>query len=70
MTSGRIPGTTMGFVPINPLPITRQLLDRGQQRYQINCVPCHGPRGTEGNHQQIRHDLDGQFSLPEAHQHG
>src|SRR5208282_2166289 len=22
-----------------------QLLDRGEQRYQINCLPCHGPAG-------------------------
>jgi mono/diheme cytochrome c family protein len=21
------------------------LLERGQQRYQINCLPCHGPLG-------------------------
>jgi hypothetical protein len=42
--TGHIPGTT-NFVPVNPLPITRQLLERGQQRYQINCMPCHGPDG-------------------------
>jgi mono/diheme cytochrome c family protein len=29
----------------NPLPLTRQLLDRGEQRYHINCMPCHGPAG-------------------------
>jgi hypothetical protein len=44
VNTGRIPGTT-NFVPVNPMPITRQLLDRGQQRYQINCMPCHGPDG-------------------------
>jgi mono/diheme cytochrome c family protein len=44
VTTGRIPGTT-NFAPVNPLPITRQLLERGQQRYQINCMPCHGPTG-------------------------
>jgi mono/diheme cytochrome c family protein len=44
VNTGRVPGTT-NFVPLNPLPITRQLLDRGQQRYQINCLPCHGPAG-------------------------
>jgi mono/diheme cytochrome c family protein len=27
------------------VPITRELLERGQQRYQINCMPCHGPDG-------------------------
>jgi hypothetical protein len=42
--TGRVPGTT-NFVPVNPVPITRELLERGQQRYQINCLPCHGPAG-------------------------
>jgi mono/diheme cytochrome c family protein len=44
MTTGHVPGKT-NFVELNPLPITRQLLERGQQRYQINCLPCHGPLG-------------------------
>jgi hypothetical protein len=44
VTTGHVTGTT-NFVLLNPLPITRQLLDRGQQRYQINCLPCHGPAG-------------------------
>ena len=44
VNTGRIVGTT-NWTPVNPLPITRQLLERGQQRYQINCSPCHGPDG-------------------------
>jgi mono/diheme cytochrome c family protein len=44
VNTGRIPGTT-NFIPDNPMPLTRQLLDRGEQRYQINCMPCHGPAG-------------------------
>jgi len=44
VNTGKIPGTT-NFIPLNPLPLTRQLLDRGEQRYQINCMPCHGPAG-------------------------
>ena len=44
VNTGRTPGTT-NFVQDNPLPLTRQLLDRGEQRYQINCMPCHGPTG-------------------------
>lgn len=44
VNTGVVPGTT-NFVTVNPLPITRQLLDRGQQRFQINCMPCHGPAG-------------------------
>ncbi len=42
--TGRIPGTT-NFIPNNPLPLTRQVMDRGEQRFQINCMPCHGPDG-------------------------
>lgn len=45
--TGRIPGTT-NFVETIPVPITAQLLARGQQRYQINCSPCHGALG-DGN---------------------
>ena len=44
VNTGRIPGTT-NWLPVGPLPITRQLLERGQQRFQINCMPCHGPDG-------------------------
>ncbi|HEX4122922.1 MAG TPA: cytochrome c [Verrucomicrobiae bacterium] len=44
VNTGRVPGTT-NFVPVNPMPITHQLMERGQQRYQINCMPCHGPDG-------------------------
>ena len=29
----------------NPLPITPQLLRRGQQRFDIYCAPCHSPAG-------------------------
>ena len=31
-----------------PFPITREGLDRGEQRYNIYCAPCHGRTG-EGN---------------------
>jgi mono/diheme cytochrome c family protein len=30
----------------NPLPITMALLQRGQQRFNIFCAPCHGRSGT------------------------
>jgi Cytochrome C oxidase, cbb3-type, subunit III len=33
------------FLDTIPMPITRQLLDRGQQRFDIFCTPCHGPLG-------------------------
>jgi mono/diheme cytochrome c family protein len=28
-----------------PLPISEELLQRGQQRYGIYCTPCHGIQG-------------------------
>ena len=28
-----------------PLPITRELLERGRQRFEINCAPCHDRLG-------------------------
>ena len=44
LNTGRVPGTT-NFVETIPLPVTEQLLARGQQRYTINCSPCHGAGG-------------------------
>src|SRR5439155_27042103 len=41
VNTGRVNGTT-NFVENNPLPITMELLKRGQQRFTINCSPCHG----------------------------
>jgi hypothetical protein len=29
-----------------PFPVTRELLDRGQERYDIFCSPCHDQVGT------------------------
>lgn len=28
-----------------PLPVTKELIDRGQDRYNIYCIVCHGPVG-------------------------
>lgn len=41
VNTGRVAGTT-NFVETNPLSITAGLLKRGQQRFTINCSPCHG----------------------------
>ena len=41
VNTGRIPGTTNG-VEVIPVPVTSKLLRRGQERYQISCLPCHG----------------------------
>ncbi len=42
--TGKVPGTTNGVATI-PVPLTAQLLKRGQERYNINCSPCHGGQG-------------------------
>jgi len=33
------------FVPEIPVPITREFLLRGRERYEIYCAPCHGRAG-------------------------
>ena len=43
-TTGKIAGTT-NWVETNALPITASLLTRGQERFNINCAPCHGAAG-------------------------
>jgi hypothetical protein len=47
VNTGRLPGST-NFVELNPLPVTTELLSRGQQRFTIYCSPCHGRLG-DGN---------------------
>src|SRR6266498_2558452 len=42
--TGKISGTT-NWLPTVPVPVTQQLLARGQQRFDINCSPCHGAQG-------------------------
>lgn len=33
------------WVETSPVPVTMSLLERGQQRYEIYCSPCHGLAG-------------------------
>ena len=47
VNTGHVTGTT-NFIENNPLPITAALLKRGQQRFTINCSPCHGAT-ADGN---------------------
>jgi mono/diheme cytochrome c family protein len=42
--TGKMPGTT-NWVATIPIPVTQQMLARGQARYNINCAPCHGAQG-------------------------
>ena len=45
--TGRNTGMT-NFVENIPMPVTAQLLARGQERFNIYCSPCHG-READGN---------------------
>jgi mono/diheme cytochrome c family protein len=47
LTTGLVTGTT-NFVELNPLPVTDELLQRGQQVFNINCAACHSKVG-DGN---------------------
>ena len=42
--TGRETGAT-NFVEVLPVPVTAQLLKRGQERYTIHCGICHGATG-------------------------
>ena len=47
VNTGRVTGTT-NFVETNPLPVNEALLQRGHERFDIYCAPCHGRLG-DGN---------------------
>ena len=33
-------------IEVLPVPLTKELLDRGEERYKIFCIVCHGPVGS------------------------
>lgn len=33
-------------VEVFPLPVTKQVVERGKERYEIFCTVCHGPTGN------------------------
>ena len=47
VNTGIITGTT-NFLESIPFQMNEGLMDRGRDRYQIYCTPCHGPAG-DGN---------------------
>jgi mono/diheme cytochrome c family protein len=63
----------IAFAQTFPITITAELLERGQERYQIYCTPCHGQTG-EGDGTIIEYGMPAPPSLhdPElaARQHG
>src|SRR4030095_10801953 len=48
-TVSRTPASIVGILPAQPdsfpVPLTRQLLERGRERYDIYCAVCHGAAG-------------------------
>jgi mono/diheme cytochrome c family protein len=42
-TTGKVEG---GFVATSPVPVTLALVQRGRERYEIFCSPCHGYTGA------------------------
>lgn len=47
VNTGRLTGST-NFIENLPLPVTAELLERGQEVFNINCAPCHSRLG-DGN---------------------
>ncbi len=47
VNTGKISGTT-NFVETNPLVVNLELIQRGRERFDIYCAPCHGKLG-DGN---------------------
>jgi mono/diheme cytochrome c family protein len=47
VNTGHIAGGT-NFVEVNPLPVDLALIQRGHDRFDIYCAPCHGRLG-DGN---------------------
>ena len=45
VNTGRVAGTT-NFIEINPLVVNAALLQRGRERFDIYCAPCHGRLGN------------------------
>jgi mono/diheme cytochrome c family protein len=44
VVTGRVTGTT-NFVEVNPLPVTDELLQRGEHVFNITCAACHSKLG-------------------------
>ena len=47
VNTGKVTGTT-NFVETNPMPVNELVLQRGRERFDIYCAPCHGRLG-DGN---------------------
>lgn len=45
VNTGRVTGTT-NFVDLIPMPVTVDVLRRGAERFNLQCLLCHGPQGN------------------------
>jgi len=63
VNTGVVTGTT-NFVATNPLPVNDALLQRGRERFDIYCAPCHGALG-DGN--SITKKLGGMPAVANLH---
>ena len=68
---GPVPQDVVAYqdAPVAPLPVTEALLERGQQRYRIDCVPCHGETGA-GNGMIVQRGFPAPASFHTAEQRG
>lgn len=63
LTTGRVNGQ---FIDSFPFTITQTILERGQQRFDIFCSPCHGLTGDgQGVITEYGMPHPGSFHLPE-----
>ena len=53
LTTGKVAGVLSDQFPF---PVTREVLERGQQRYNAYCTPCHGKTGM-GNGMIVQRGL-------------
>ena len=51
--TGTTDGDTM-WVDQSPLPVTTKIMDRGQERFNIFCAPCHGVSGNGNGPVDVR----------------
>ena len=52
-----------------PVPVTRELLDRGQERYEIYCTVCHGSAGDGKGVIMVGNDGKGYGYVPAPDYH-
>ena len=57
------------FIAESPVPLTRELLDRGEERYDIYCAVCHGESGDGRGIIMVGNGGDGYGYVPATSYH-